>query len=112
VERYAAEVEAAVYYCCLEALQNATKHAGPGSVVSIELASADDDLYFTVSDDGVGFDTRREPEGTGLANMRDRVGAIDGVIAVDSAPGAGTKVSGRVPALRTGVTVLSERRAG
>jgi signal transduction histidine kinase len=112
VERYAPEVEAAVYYCCLEALQNATKHAGSGSVVSIELGSADGDLYFTVSDDGVGFDTERAPEGTGLANMRDRVGALDGVITVDSAPGSGTRVVGRVPALRAGVTVLSQRRAG
>jgi signal transduction histidine kinase len=103
VGRFAQEVEAAVYFCCLEALQNAGKHAGEGAAATVTIgraAGADgrDALTFTVADDGAGFD----PAGTagrghGFVNMGDRLGAIGGTIEVDSAPGRGTRVSGTVP---------------
>jgi signal transduction histidine kinase len=111
VERYAPEVEAAVYYCCAEALQNAAKHAGPGSGVLIELACDGKELHFMVLDEGIGFDTTCASEGTGLDHMRDRIGALDGALTIDSKPGVGTTVRGRVPALPD-ATMLAHRRAG
>ena len=96
--RAPAEVEAAVYFCCLEALGNAAKHA-PGSSVQIRLARAADGggLSFEVADDGPGFDPTSVRAGHGLQNMADRLGAVGGTVAVDSGPGAGTTVRGRVP---------------
>ncbi|HEX6391227.1 MAG TPA: ATP-binding protein, partial [Solirubrobacteraceae bacterium] len=94
--RYPRELETAVYFCCLEALQNAAKHAGDDAQVAVDLAARDDALHFTVHDDGPGFDT--ETDGAGLQNMRDRIGALGGDLQIDSRPGAGTTVRGRVPA--------------
>jgi len=96
VERYASEVEAAVYFCCLEALQNATKHA-PGAHVTITVRQAAEALLFEVADDGPGFDPGAERQGHGFANMGDRLGAVGGWIRWDSAPGQGTLVSGALP---------------
>ncbi len=59
VGRYAGDVEAAVYFCCLEALQNAGKHAGDGSTVRIAVGNGDGSLWFEVGDDGAGFDAVR-----------------------------------------------------
>jgi signal transduction histidine kinase len=95
--RHPAEVEAAVYFCCLEALQNAGKHAGAGARVRVSVEAEGDDLRFAVADDGCGFDTAGTC-GHGFVNMRDRVGAIGGDVVVTSAPGAGTTVAGTVPA--------------
>src|SRR3990170_1453643 len=97
IPRFSAEVEAAVYFCCLEALQNVAKYAG-ASKASIRLTATDRELAFGVSDDGVGFDATELPRGTGLQNMADRVEALGGTLEVRSAPGRGTTVSGRVPA--------------
>ncbi len=97
VGRYDAEMEAAVYFCCLEAVQNAGKHAGMGSKVSVNLGSGDRDLWFEVSDDGAGFDTSSGGDGHGFVNMRDRLGAFGGQLEVRSSPGAGTIVRGTVP---------------
>ncbi|HEX6391228.1 MAG TPA: HAMP domain-containing protein [Solirubrobacteraceae bacterium] len=94
--RYPPALETAVYFCCLEALQNAAKHAGDGAVVRVTLADAGDELRFAVSDDGAGFDV--SGDGHGLQNMRDRIGALGGDLQIDSRPGAGTTVRGRVPA--------------
>jgi signal transduction histidine kinase len=101
VRRYRPEVEAAVYFCCLEALQNAAKHAGPGAEVTVRLAERAGSLVFEVTDSGAGFDPAAAPGGTGLTNMRDRLGAIGGTLSVASAPRAGTRVEGTVP-LATG----------
>jgi len=103
VGRFPQEVEAAVYFCCLEAFQNASKHAGKGAVATVTIArqaAADghDRLTFTVADDGAGFDPAvLAGRGHGFVNMSDRLGAIGGSIEVDSAPGQGTRVSGTVP---------------
>ncbi len=105
VGRYPADVEAAVYFCCLEALQNAGKHAGEGARITItveECAGTVEEcageLCFEVADNGAGFDTTRNAvRGHGFVNMADRVGAIGGSLTVDSAAGAGTQVRGRLP---------------
>jgi signal transduction histidine kinase len=96
VTRHPAEVESAIYYCCLEAIQNATKHGGSGARIHIEVGESEGVLRFVVSDDGAGFDVLATRDGFGLRNMRDRLGALDGDLQVVSAPGAGTQVSGQV----------------
>jgi signal transduction histidine kinase len=93
--RFAAEVEAAVYFCCLEALQNVAKYANANSA-TIRLASDDGQLTFEVTDDGDGFDPA-EARGAGLTNMRDRLEAVGGELEVRSTRGGGTTVSGRIP---------------
>jgi signal transduction histidine kinase len=100
VPRLAPEVETAVYFCCLEALQNAGKHAGPDTTVTIELARRGDVVAFAVADDGPGFDPGAAPAatgGSGLVNMMDRISAAGGTLAIRAAPGAGTVVAGTVP---------------
>ncbi len=98
VSRYPQQVEAAVYFCVLEALQNAGKHAGPGATITIDLREEHGALLFSVTDTGAGFDAGSDAgRGHGFVNMADRVGAFGGSLRVDSAPGAGTTISGRVP---------------
>ena len=97
VDRFAPAVEAAVYFCVLEALQNATKHAGARASATVTLARRNDRIEFAVVDDGIGFATANGSNGIGLAGMQDRVGAVGGSIEVSSAPGRGTSVRGRVP---------------
>jgi len=96
VGRYPQEVEAAVYFCCLEALQNVAKYAKAGHA-DVRLAPNEHELVFEVSDDGAGFDPRFTPRGTGLEGMADRLDAIGGRLEVRSALGEGTIVTGRVP---------------
>ena len=98
--RFGADVELAVYFACLEAMQNAAKHA-PDAAVAVELSVADDTLCFAVIDDGAGFE-RGRAGGSGLLGMADRIGAVGGVLTVDSAPGRGTAVRGRVPVTSPG----------
>ncbi|MEU7897385.1 histidine kinase [Nonomuraea sp. NPDC049152] len=93
--RFAPEIEAAVYFCCLEALQNAAKHAG-GSIPLLRLATGEGWLEFSVRDSGPGFDPRSPGQGSGLRNMKDRLEAVGGVLTVSSAPGRGATVQGRV----------------
>ena len=97
VGRYQPELEAAVYYCCLEALQNASKHAGDGTSASVRLWVEAGNLRFEVDDDGAGFDPAGGAAGAGLTNMRDRIGAVGGTLRIESARGAGTHVHGAVP---------------
>lgn len=96
VARYPQDVEAAVYFSCLEALQNVAKYAD-ASRTSVHLAQTNGSLAFTVSDDGRGFDTAATTHGTGLQGMADRLEAIGGSLRVRSEPGRGTSVSGQVP---------------
>jgi signal transduction histidine kinase len=97
VGRYSHEIESAVYFCCLEALQNAAKHAGGEAAVAVRVASSHEWLRFAVEDTGAGFDTRLAGQGAGLANMAGRMAAVGGRIRVVSAPGCGTTVSGLIP---------------
>ncbi len=96
VGRYGPDVESAVYFCCLEALNNVAKYA-EASTVEIRLAHANGELRFDVIDDGRGFDPSTIDHGTGLQGMADRLDAIGGSIEVDSSPGTGTRVAGRLP---------------
>jgi signal transduction histidine kinase len=102
VGRYGQEVEAAVYFCILEALQNVAKYAGASSVV-VRLAEDDGILSFEVADDGAGFDASSLTYGTGLQGMADRLAVLDGTLFVQSEPGGGTTVTGRVR-MRAGVS--------
>ncbi len=97
VERYAQDVEATVYFCVLEALQNVQKYAKASGVV-VRLRGQEGGLAFDVEDDGTGFDTVTVTRGAGLTNMVDRVEALGGNVDVTSAPGSGTLVSGDLPA--------------
>jgi signal transduction histidine kinase len=102
IGRYNQAAEAAVYFCCLEALQNAAKHAGPGAEAMIAVREDEGALLFEVSDNGAGFDLATGAHhGHGFVNMRDRVGAIGGSINVESSPGHGTKIIGRIPLAST-----------
>jgi signal transduction histidine kinase len=97
VGRYSRAVEAAVYFCCLEALQNITKHAGPSARAEVRLRQRGDRLWFEVIDTGVGFDSSNGHRANGLTNMRDRIEAVGGTLKVSSSKGMGTTVRGRVP---------------
>jgi signal transduction histidine kinase len=96
IGRYTQDVEATVYFCVLEALQNVQKYAN-ASHVAIRLHRAGGVLTFDVSDDGAGFDTSTARRGAGLANMADRLDALGGALLVASKPGAGARVHGELP---------------
>lgn len=93
--RLARSVEATVYFCCAEAIQNAHKHAD-GARIEITLAQDEDGVRFSVSDDGPGFDSETRSGGLGLTNMRDRVGGMGGTLEIDTGTD-GTSVRGMVP---------------
>jgi signal transduction histidine kinase len=95
VGRYPREVEAAVYFCTLEAMQNVAKYADATSAI-VRLAERDGDLVFEIQDDGRGFDTESTTYGTGLQGMADRLDAIGGRLEIRSAPGQGTLVRGEI----------------
>lgn len=97
VGRLPADIENAVYFTCLEAVHNADKHSS-AHAIAVDLAVADDELSFSVSDDGEGFDPAHPRSTTkGLTGMADRIRAAGGALAIDSRPGRGTVVSGRIP---------------
>ena len=96
VGRYPQEVEAAVYFCVLEALQNIQKYAGARSA-QVRLGEEDGELGFEVVDDGNGFDAATAPKGAGLQNMTDRLDALGGTVVIDSMPGRGTRLKGALP---------------
>ena len=99
VGRLPEETEVAVYYTCLEALQNVVKHGGDVVSARVTLRREGRTLHFRVTDDGVGFSVRHRPGGSGLMNMTDRIGAVGGSIAIRSVPGSGTTIEGRIPLL-------------
>jgi PAS domain S-box-containing protein len=96
VGRYAPEIEGALYFCCREALQNAAKHAEGARTVVIKLWEAEA-VHFEVRDDGAGLPRGHGSKGAGITNMRDRIGAMGGTLAIESHPGTGTRVMGAVP---------------
>jgi signal transduction histidine kinase len=97
IGRYPQEIESALYFCCLEALQNVAKYAN-ATRVDVRLSENADELAFEVRDDGQGFDASSARRGSGLQGMADRLEAVGGRLEVRSSPGTGTWVSGRVPA--------------
>jgi signal transduction histidine kinase len=97
IPRAAPEVEATGYFCCLEAMQNAAKHAGADAGVTVTVAQDEGSIVFEVVDDGAGFDPERRTRGNGFVNMGDRLGALGGHLDVESAPGRGTRVAGSIP---------------
>ena len=95
--RFGPQTEAAVYFCCAEAIQNAVKHcAGAAVAATLRWEGERSRLLFEIADDGPGFDAAGST-GNGIQNMADRIGAAGGVLKIESEPGAGTKVSGSVP---------------
>lgn len=101
IGRVAPDVEAAVYFCILEALQNASRHAD-ASRVDVRLERDECSITFTVADDGLGFDTS-VTGGHGLTNLHDRLGAMGGSVEIGSTKGVGTRIVGAIPvATRTG----------
>ena len=102
IGRYPQETEAAVYFSCLEALQNVAKYS-EATAATVRLAQRNGTLNFTVADDGRGFDPASAERGSGLQGIADRLAALGGTFEVRSAPGQGTAVSGSLP-------VIEERR--
>ncbi len=96
IGRYEPDVESAVYFCCVEALQNADKHAGRDASVAVRLWCQQETLHFEVTDTGAGFDDS-ESGGRGLTNMRDRIGAVGGNTTISATAGHGTSISGAIP---------------
>jgi signal transduction histidine kinase len=96
LHRHPPEIEAAVYFCCLEALQNAIKHAQATTMV-ISVGESAGELSFTAADNGQGIDMARARSGSGIQNMMDRMAALHGSLDLGTAPGGGTIVSGRLP---------------
>jgi len=96
IGRFRQEIEAAVYFCCLEALQNIAKYAH-ATQARVRVRAHDRTLSFTVSDDGAGYDPRRTPMGSGQRNMADRLAALGGQLKVRSAPGQGTTIAAHLP---------------
>lgn len=96
VNRYPQDLEAAVYFCCLEAFQNAAKYAGECAVTAT-LHEENGGLRFEVKDSGCGFDQSSYEPGMGSRNMADRIEALDGTLTITSEPHKGTTVTGWVP---------------
>ena len=97
VGRHPPEIESTVYFCCVEAVQNAAKHAGAGASVTVWLDAVDGQVVFGVDDDGRGFDPRTAPRGHGLANIADRVATAGGSLSVDAGVDSGTRFAGSLP---------------
>ncbi len=96
-------------YCSLEAIQNASNHGAPAVQVSVRLRENGNELQFEVTEDGPGYDPSAVYAGTGVQNMHDRLGALDGQLSIVTAPGDGTVVTGSVP---LGHSAPHRRRVG
>jgi signal transduction histidine kinase len=96
VGRYPPAIESAAYFCCLEALQNAAKHATGATAAVVDLFD-NGSLCMEVRDDGAGFDPAQVVSGVGFTSMRDRLAAVGGELTIASDPGRGTRVTGSIP---------------
>ena len=97
IGRASAAIEAALYFCAREAIQNSTKHAGPGVNVTATLARRRGTIDLTISDNGLGISARAASAGIGIRSMRDRIEAVDGQLRIFSKPGLGTCIHGTIP---------------
>src|SRR3984885_1832660 len=97
IGRASAAIEAAIYFCAREAIQNATKHAGPRATVTTTLGRRHGAVDLTVSDDGVGLSPDAASTGTGIRGMHDRIEAVGGRLDIFSEPGRGTCVRATIP---------------
>lgn len=95
--RHSEALESALYFCCVECLQDAAKHAGPGASVTVNLSQFDGHVRFSVDDDGAGFDPGNFSRGDGLTNLGDRVASLGGELTIESLPGQGTRITGDLP---------------
>jgi len=96
IGRFGQDTEAAVYFCCLEVLQNTAKYAHAAQA-RICLQAENGTLRFTVSDDGTGYDARHTSMGSGQRNMADRLAALGGRLEIRSGPSQGTTITGHLP---------------
>jgi signal transduction histidine kinase len=106
--RYPQEIEAAVYFCCLEALQNVQKYAEAEGAV-LKLSGSVGSLLFEVADNGKGFEVALTTRGAGLTNMTDRIDALGGLIQMSSTPGRGTRIHGSLPVAPAVATAWSSK---
>jgi signal transduction histidine kinase len=97
LRRHPPAVELTIYFCCLEALQNVAKHAGAGASARVRLRDGRTAIHFSVEDHGAGFDPGAVEPAQGLTSLRDRLAAVGGSMRVESAPGQGTRITGRIP---------------
>ena len=95
VGRYPQEVETAVYLCCAQALQNAARQ-NPHSAVRLRIAELDGALAFSAECDGAGLDNFASVDGSGLQNMTDRIAALGGTLEINTSPGTGAAITGRI----------------
>jgi signal transduction histidine kinase len=109
--RYPADLEAAVYFCCSEALQNVVRHARASSV-TVRLSEEGRELLFVIEDDGQGFDLAKAVEGSGLQSMRDRMDVAGGSLEIVSRQGGGTRVQGRVELVPSAGAAIPPRSGG
>lgn len=96
IGRYPRDVEAAVYFTVLEALQNTAKYA-EASAAAVRLSEENGDLRFEILDHGIGFDTSQVSKGVGLNGIADRMDTVGGTWHIESTPEGGTMVTGTVP---------------
>jgi signal transduction histidine kinase len=104
--RYSPSIEAAAYFCCLEALQNAAKHSDARSI-RVDLRGDAGCLMLVVEDDGVGFDPQAVSPGAGMTNMPDRIESAGGTLIIESVPARGTRIEARLP-----TTAVPAQRVG
>jgi signal transduction histidine kinase len=93
-ERLPTAVETAAYFAVSEALANVVKHAGAG-LAAVDVRIACGRLMIDVTDDGCGG--AAVDGGSGLRGLVDRVGALDGRVAIDSPAGDGTRLHIEIP---------------
>lgn len=97
LKRYPTEVETAVYFSALAAMDNAARHAGPDARISMRVWDTGSALRLVIRDDGWGFEPARVRDGAGILHMRDRIATVGGTLSIESAPGDGTRVEATVP---------------
>ncbi|MGH2985005.1 MAG: GAF domain-containing protein [Solirubrobacterales bacterium] len=100
-ERLDPDLEATIYRLVQEGINNALKHAEAKSL-AVSVVEEGDSITIEVRDDGVGFDPDEVERGFGLVGMEERVRLVHGTLAIDSAPGRGTKVVATLPVKRAG----------